>query len=447
MKSYEVIVIGGGPGGYQAALELGKAGVKTLLIDKAKEKIGGTCLNVGCIPTKNYLESASLISKIPHYEQLGLSLDFKGLNLEQLKDKTVALKNEIRTGVLWMLEKSHVELLYGNASFLDTKTVEVSGEKIAFNKCIIATGSQSRELAQLPIDGKSIISSSDIFELNSLPKSIAIIGAGPIACEAATFFSAFGVDVTLIGRSPRLLSNEDEDISKALLRVFKKSNITVITSATVEKAKVKEDSVELFLKESRENIVCDLVLNATGRTPYSEGLNLENAGVKKDEKGFIKTSASFETSQESIYAIGDCIDTPAFAHTAYAEAEIVADNILNNESKTNTYISPSTIFTNPQIASCGLKERDAKERGIDIEVKKTYFKTNAKAKIHGDDSGFAKVVLDAKSGVILGATIIGTDATEIIHELLIAMQNRLTITKLREIIHAHPTVSEIITYL
>ena len=447
MKHFEVVVIGAGPGGYQAALELGKASVKTLLIDKAKENIGGTCLNVGCIPTKSYLESASFISKIPHLKQMGVDLDFKGLNLKQLRDKTIALKNEIRTGVLWMLEQSKVEIIYGTASFIDTKTIKLNDENISFDRCIIATGSKVRELPQLPIDSKYIISSNDIFNLLTLPKSITIIGVGAIACEVATFFNAFNVDVTLIGRSNRLLPNEDEDVSKALSRVFKRLNIDIKTSTTIAKAELNEKGVKLLFNETQENIQSELVLSAVGRVPYSDGLNLKNADIKQDEKGFIKVNPSFLTSQEHIYAIGDCIDTTAFAHTAYKEAKIVTQNIIANESKTNTHIIPSTIFTNPQIASCGLKEKDAKEQNIEVEIKKAYYKVNARAKIHGDDSGFAKVVISAKSGVILGATIIGIEATEIIQELVFAVEKKITITELREVIHAHPTVSEIITYL
>ncbi|QOY51947.1 dihydrolipoyl dehydrogenase [Candidatus Sulfurimonas baltica] len=447
MREYEVVVIGGGPGGYQAALELGKAGVKTLLIERCKERVGGTCLNLGCIPTKNYLHTASFISKIPYFEQMGLSLDYKGLNLVQLKEKTTALITEIRTGVLWMLEQSKVELFYGSASFVDANRVDVDGEIIAFEKCIIATGSHVRELPQLPIDSSSIISSDDVFKLSAIPKSIAIIGTGPIGCEFATFFSALGVDVTLIGRSTQLLPSEDEDVSKALLRVFKKSNINVLTSSTIEKVKVNKDEVELFLNDTQESIKCELVLSATGRIPNTDGVKLENSGVKKDERGFIEVSPSFQTSQEHIYAVGDCIDTPAYAHTAYAEAKIVAKNIVSNESKTNTHITPSTIFTNPQIASCGLKEREANQNGIEIEVKKAFFKVNSKAKINGDDSGFAKLVVCAKSGVILGAVIIGVEATEIIHEIVLCVEKKITMNELRAVIHAHPTVSEIITYL
>jgi len=446
MKTYEVVVIGAGPAGYQSALELGKAGLSVLLIDRVKESIGGTCLNVGCIPTKSYLESAAFISKISHFEQMGVDLDFMGLNLERLREKTIALKTEIRTGVLWMLEQAKVEILYGSASFVDSKRIRVNDEDITFDKCIIATGSTPRELPQLPIDSKFIISSNDVFDLDKLPKSIGIIGVGAIACEMSTFFNALGVEVTLIGRSSRLLPREDIDASKALLRVFKRFGMRVITSTNIKKVKIKEYGVELLL-DSSESIECEVVLSATGRIPNCESLNLQNTDVRQDEKGFVEVSSSFVSSQKNIYAIGDCIDTEAFAHTAYAEAKIVTQNIINSESKTNTHITPSTIFTNPQVASCGLKESQAKEQGIEVEIKKAYYKANARAKIHGDDSGFAKVIVGAKSEVILGATIIGVEATEIIHELVFAIEKKLTIIELREVIHAHPTVSEIITYL
>ena len=447
MKKFEVVVIGAGPGGYQTALELGKRGVKTLLIEKVKEKIGGTCLNVGCIPTKSYLESASFTSKIVHFKDMGLELDYKGLNLKELKEKTTALITEIRTGVLWTLEQSNVEILYGNAVFMDDRTIEVNGESIAFEKCVIATGSRIRELPQLPLDSKRIIYSSDVFKLKTLPKSIAIIGAGAIACEFASFFNAFGVKVHLIGRSSRLLSKEDVDVSKALTRVFKRFGIEVSTSINVLKSEVGEESVKLFFDADKESLEVELVLNAAGRVPNCDELNLERAGITQNEKGYVKISSSFKTTQNNIFALGDCVQTPAFAHTAYSEAKIVAYNIINDASKTNEHLSPSTIFTNPQCASFGLKESQAKEQAIEYEVRKAYFKANAKAKIHGDDSGFAKVLINKKNGFILGASVVGVEATEIIHELLVAMENGLSIDSLKSVTHAHPTVSEVITYL
>ena len=448
MKQYEAVIIGAGPGGYESAIELGRAGVKTLLIDKSKERIGGTCLNEGCISTKNYLQSAGYISKADYYRECGVKVEIQGLNLERLREKTVSLKNELRSGVVWLLENAKVETLYGRASFIDSHTVDVSGEIISFEKCIIATGAKIRETSVLPIDGKRILSSRDIFELVTLPKSMAIIGGGPIGCEFATFFNSLGVEVTIIARGSQLLSGEDEDISKTLLRAFKKYSIRVLTSATVENAEVMEEGVELWVQGGiQEHILCETVLCAIGRDPYTDELNLKNAGVEQNSKGFIEVDGTFQTSQKHIYAVGDCIDTPAFAHTAYAEARIAAHNIINESFDTNTHINPSTIFTDPQIASCGLSEKKAKEQGIAIDVKKAFFKVNAKAKIKGDDVGFVKMIVSPQSNIILGASIIGVEATEIIHEMIIAIEKKLTAKELISMIHVHPSVSEIIRYL
>ncbi|MFT7859712.1 MAG: dihydrolipoyl dehydrogenase [Sulfurimonas sp.] len=449
MDRYEAVVIGAGPGGYQAAIELGKAGKKVLLIDKEKKRIGGTCLNVGCIPTKNYLHSAEYISKIDHLQESGLQLQYDGLDLTALQTKTTELIDEIRSGVVWMLDQNKVALLYGEAAFADRNTIVVDQQKIEFEKCIIATGSKPRELEFLPFDGKQIISSNEIFTLESLPKSIAIVGSGAIGCEAASFFNAFGVKVTLIGRSEQILSNEDIDTSKALKRVFKRGGIEVIDSTTVESVTKGVDGVELTLRsqEEEQSIKSEIVLSATGRVPNTAHLQLDNTDVKLDPKGFIEVDETFATAQKNIYALGDCINTPGLAHTAYKEAKIAAYNIINSTSKTNPHLSPSTVYTNPQIASCGLKESDAKNKAIDVEVKKVYFKANAKAKILGDDSGFAKVLISKEDYTILGAAIIGVEATEIIHELVFAVEKKLTIDELRDVVHAHPSVSEIIGYL
>lgn len=448
MKTYDTVVIGAGPGGYEAAINLAKAGVKTLLIEKSKERLGGTCLNEGCTPAKNYIESAGCALRVPHFRENGLGLEYTGLDLGKLRERTFELVGELRSGVAWLLDQAGAEPLYGTARFVDAQRIEVEGETIGFEKCIIATGSQLRQVAQLPIDGERIISSREVFELTELPASLAIVGGGPIGCEFASFFAAVGVEVTLISRGARLLSGEDEELSKALLRAFKKRNIRVITSSTVAQADVSGDGVELTLEgESRETIVCETVLCAAGRTPRTGELSLEKAGVKLSPKGFIEVNTAFQTSQPHIYALGDCIDTPAYAHTAYAEARVVAHNISGGKTLANTALSPSAIFTHPAVASCGLKESEARAKGVAVEVRKAYFKANARAKILGDDAGFAKIVVSAESGVLLGASVIGAEATEIIHELLLAVEQKLTADELKTVIHAHPTVSEIITHL
>lgn len=448
MKQFEAVVIGAGPGGYEAALKLAEGGVKTLLIDKNKERIGGTCLNEGCISAKAYLQSAEYVSKASFFSECGVDIDVKGLDLKRLEEKTKQLKDELRSGVVWQLDQAGVEMLYGSASFIDANTLEVSGEKIGFETCIIATGSQPREHPLLHVDAKQIISSREVFELEKMPSSITIVGGGPIGCEFATFFNAFGVDVTLIVRGSQLLSSEDEDIAQALLKAFEKKNITVITSAVVQSVDIHADGVELSLEGgSSERIKSELVLCATGRIPYTDGLHTESVGIEQDEKGFIQVNASFQSTQKHIYAVGDCINTLAFAHTAYKEARVAAFNIINGETAANGNITPTTIFTHPTISSCGLSETEAKVKGRPVDVKKVLFKVNAKAKIHGDDSGFVKMTVCPNSGVILGASIIGEEATEIIHEMVLAVERKLTAKELKEMIHAHPSVSEVISYL
>jgi len=448
MKSYDTVVVGAGPGGYEAALQLAKEGIKPLLIDRGKERLGGTCLNEGCTPAKNYIESADYTMRLPHFRANGLGLGFTGLDLGELRRRTFELVDELRSGVSWLLDQAGVELLYGEARFLDSHTLEVDGKTVAFEKCIVATGSQLRTLPQLPVDGRRIISSKELFELETLPTTVAIVGGGPIGCEFASFFAAFGVQVTLIVRGPRLLSNEDEELSKALMRAFKKRNIRILTSSTVHSADVGEEGVTLLLEgEGSGTLQCEVVLSAAGRLPNTGDLGLEKAGVELSKKGFVSVDAAFRSSQPHIYALGDCIDTPAYAHTAYAEARIVGRNIAAGEAGENGRLSPSAIFTHPPVASCGLSESEAKERGLDVEVKKAYFKANARAKIKGDDAGFAKLIIDAQSGRILGAALIGVEATEIIHELLLAVEKEMTTQELGSFIHAHPTVSEIITHL
>ncbi|MBN2870037.1 MAG: dihydrolipoyl dehydrogenase [Campylobacterales bacterium] len=448
MREVDTVVIGAGPGGYETALELGRGGVKTLLIDRSKERIGGTCLHEGCIPAKLYLECAAYASRGAYFKGCGLDVQIGALDPGVLKEKKKALLNELRSGIVWGLDQAGVEFLEGSATFVDAHTLEVSGEMIGFKTCVIATGSVFRGVPNLPLDGKRIISSKEVFEMDRLPASVAILGGGAIGCEMASFFGAFGVEVTLIQRRGRLLPSEDAEVAKALMREFKKQGIRVLTSATLEEATVSDEGVGLRIGgESSEEMRCDILLCATGRSPFTEGLGLEKAGVAVDAKGFIGVNSYLQTSQPHIYALGDCIDTPAYAHTAYFEASIAADTILHGPQRGNTPITPSVVFTHPQIASCGLGEEEAKERGIAVEIHKAWFKVNSKAKIYGDDAGFAKIVTDAHNATVLGASIIGADATEIIHEMVVAVEKKISLQELKSLIHAHPTVSEIVRFL
>lgn len=445
MRSYDVVVIGAGPAGYEAALELGRGGKSVLLIDRAKERIGGVCLNEGCIPAKTYLESAEYSHKAELFRERGLNVSVGELELDVLRGQKDLLVDEIRSGVVWLLDQAKVELAYGTAKFADAKTIDLDGELIGFEQCIIAVGSKVREVETLPFDGKKIISSTEVFTMDALPKSIAIVGGGPIGCEMASFFNGFGVEVTLTGRREYLVPGEDEDVSKALMREFKKRGMTLLTGATVAGAEVTDSGVTLTL--GNEQVTCEMVLVAAGRVPNSDGLEADKAGVSLDGKGYVEVDGAFRTANSNIYAIGDCIPTPGYAHTAYAEAKVAAHNILTGESAENRRLTPSAIFAHPNVGSCGLNESQARAQGLEVEVKKAYFKASARAKIHGNDGGFAKVVVDAKSGKVLGAAIVGVGATETIHELLIAVEQGMSLEALKNLIYVHPSLAEIVTLL
>lgn len=443
-KRYDAVVIGAGPGGYEAALKLSKGGLKTLLIDKDKHKVGGTCLNVGCIPTKTYLQSAELMLKTPWYQELGIDMEIKGFDLQQLKRRTTALINEIRSGVLWLLDQAGVELLYGEAFFTANNTIKVNDKTIAFDKCVIATGSTIRENAELPYEGRYILNSDDIFKLEKLPGSITILGSGAIGCEFATFFNAMGVEVNIIARGEYLVSKEDIDVSKTLIRELKKRKINILTSSKIIGHEIRENKIFIDLQgNEQKKIESDIVLLAIGREPNTKNLGLENTDVKTDEKGFIKVDRGFKTAQNNIYAAGDCINTIAFAHAAYAEAKTAAYNILNNKAKENNNVIPSVIFTIPQIARCGLTQKEAERKGIDIEVKKNYYKANAKAKIMGDDSGIIKIIIDSANGIILGGSIVGIEASELINILVWAVDKKISYEEFQNYIYPHPSVSEV----
>lgn len=445
MRSYDVIVIGAGPAGYESALELGRGGKNVLLIDRAKARIGGVCLNEGCIPAKTYLESAEYAHKAELFRERGLDVKIGPLELDVLRGRKDALVDEIRSGVVWLLDQAKVELAYGTAKFVDAMTIDLEGETIGFEQCIIAVGSTVRAVANLPFDGKRIISSTEVFEMDALPDSIAIVGGGPIGCEMASFFNGFGVDVTLIGRRDYLVPQEDDDVAKALMREFKKRGIRLLTGVSVERTEVTDSGVTLTVGD--ETVECETVLVAAGRVPNTTGLAAEKAGVSLDGKGYVEVHGNFRTANPNIYAVGDCLPTPGYAHTAYAEAKVAAHNILTGESKENTRLSPSAIFAHPNVGSCGLNEAQAKVQGLEIEVKKAYFKASARAKIHGNDGGFAKVVVDAKTGTVLGAAIVGVGATETVHELLVAVEQGMTLSQLKNLIYVHPSLAEIVTLL
>jgi dihydrolipoamide dehydrogenase len=441
MKKYDVVVIGAGPGGYECASLLAKEGKSVCVIEKDETHIGGTCLNEGCVPAKQYLESATYIAKQTYMKECGVNICDVTLDIATLKHKKNSLIEQLRGGIKTKLKKT--EILYGSASFLSENEIQVNDEVITFEKCVIASGSVHRAHPTLQIDGKLILSSKEIFELESIPKDILIVGGGAIGCEFATFFNSLGVNVTIAEFTPNIVPNEDDDVSKGLKRELEKKGIKVYLNTNITSHVKKEAAIELTLQTPKDEIVqsFDFVLVSIGRAPNSKALNLENAHIKS-ERHFILTNEHLQTSNPNIYAIGDVIRTPALAHMAYHEAIVVANNLTSESLHVSSQTVPFVTFCQPQVASVGKNEKTLKTENIEYKTIKHFYKSSAKAKIKGDDGGFIKLLVDKNTNVILGGAMIGHDTTELIHEILIAINAKLTCKDLKKMIFAHPTLSE-----
>ncbi|WP_051505394.1 dihydrolipoyl dehydrogenase [Sulfurospirillum arcachonense] len=438
---YDVIVIGAGPGGYECASLLAKKGKNVALIEK--NQIGGTCLNEGCVPAKHYLESANYVAKKSYFESCGVHVENISLDMNILKNKKSELIEQLRTGINTKLKKSKVTTIFGSASFENENSIRVNDEIISADKFVIASGSIHRPHPLLEVDGKQIISSKEVFELEKIPSSILIVGGGAIGCEFATFFNSIGVDVHIAEFTPNIVPAEDVDVAKGLKRELEKKGIKISINTNVTSYVKNEKSVSIKMDTPKGEIDAEyeLVLVSIGRSPNTSELDLKNASIQS-EKGFITVNENLLTSNPNVYAIGDVIATPALAHSAYNEANVVTNNITKNTTCKPSKTIPFVTFCQPQVASVGKNEKTLKEFGIEYEVIKHFYKSSAKAKIKGDDGGFIKLLCEKETGTILGGAMIGNDTTEHIHQILIAINTKLTKDDLAKMVFAHPTLSE-----
>ncbi len=436
----QLVVIGGGPAGYVSALTAKRAGAEVTLIEK--DELGGTCLNKGCIPTKTIIHSIETFNKL---KELKHGTDKPNLaiatNLSELLEKKDYVVETQRKGLYMLLKQSGVKIIKDEAELINTKTVVLknSFEKITADNIIIATGSRPAELPMLSFDGKQILSSDDLWNMKEVPKSITIVGAGAIGCEFAWIFHLLGSKVTLIELMPRVLPMEDEEISKTLERAFKKRKIEFYTSVKIEELKKTDEAVEILLSNSKK-ISSEVVLVSVGRAYNTEFL--KNSEIKIGKKGEILVDEYLKTNLEGVYAVGDVNGKWLLAHVAYKEGEISAKNIFGYSEKMDYSIIPSTIFTALEVSSVGLRENEALQKGIAIKKGTFPYRAIGKAHAIGEIDGSIKVLVEKETDVIIGAHIIGAKASEIIHELALAIKLKAKAKDVAELIHSHPTLSE-----
>jgi dihydrolipoamide dehydrogenase len=447
--SYDVVIIGSGPGGYSAAVRAGQYGLKTALIEKSP-KLGGTCLHVGCVPTKALLHSAGVWEYFLHPEAEGISCQNPVLNYPSVVDRKGKIVSKHAKGVEFLMKKNKVDVIPGFGRLLGGGKIEVShnGQTsiVESKNMVIATGSEARMLPNLKPQSPRIVTNVEILELTTVPKSLGIIGAGAVGVEFGSIFKRFGSDVTIFEMLPRLVPVEDEEVSKELERSFKKAGIRCETGAKVVNIQVGADSVRFtatLANGSQENVEVETLLIAVGRKPNTENIGLENTRVESD-RGFIKVNGFQQTAEPGVYAIGDVVlGTPQLAHVATAEGMIAVGHIAGVEVtpiKKNRI--PGATYTDPGIGSVGLTESQAKAQGYKVKIGKFPFAANSKASIVGHHDGFVKVVADETFGEILGVHIIGHHGYELIGEAVAAMEAEATVETMMNTIHAHPTQYE-----
>jgi dihydrolipoamide dehydrogenase len=452
MSSYDVIFIGGGPAGYVGAIRAAQLGMSVAVVER--EGLGGTCVLWGCIPAKALLESASLASKVRKAADFGITVGETKFDYGVAMKRSRAVATQNSKGVEFLFKKHKIAWIKGTAKLagknsVSVKTADGKEEKHDAKKAVvISTGSRVKGLPQagLELNKKAVISSDEALILESAPKTMAIVGAGAVGCEFADVFSAFGTQVTLIDIAPTILPLEDADCSAELTKSFRKRKIDVVTGAKIGNVKVGAGSVSMTLDAGgkTQTLEVELVLVAAGRAPNIEDLGLKEAGVQLTDQGFVKINERMETTAKGIYAIGDVAGPPMLAHKGQREGVVLAELLAGDPHVRlmNYGNIPNATYCHPEVASVGLTEQQCKEKKLDYKVGRFPFSASGRARTSGETEGFVKIIRDSKYGEILGAHIIGSHATEILHELVVARANEFTVDEVDLAIHAHPTLSE-----
>lgn len=415
---YDIAVIGSGPGGYVAAIRAAQLGLKVVCIDKRKE-LGGTCLNVGCIPSKALLHDSELSHP----------------NLSQMMKRKNEVVKSFNAGIESLFKKNKIVFVAGNARLLDSHTIEVAGEKIDAKNIILATGSEPIALPFLPFNEKNILSSTGALSLETVPKSLIVIGAGVIGLELGSVYNRLGSQVTFVEFMDRIIPTFDESLCKEALKLFTKQGMHFHLSSKATGLEGKK------LKTTAGDFEADAILVCIGRKPYTESLGLENVGITPNSKGFIPINGKFQAAA-NIYAIGDIVDGPMLAHKASEEGIAVCEIIAGHNPTLNYMAIPNVVYTTPEIASVGLTEKEAKDFGLAINTGSFSFKANSRARCTNEEEGFVKILADAKTDIIVGIHIIGAHASELISMASLAIEKKTTALELATYTQAHPTLAE-----
>ncbi|MCX6258435.1 MAG: dihydrolipoyl dehydrogenase [Bacteroidia bacterium] len=448
--SYDLIVIGSGPGGYVAAIRASQLGLKTGVIERAE--LGGICLNWGCIPTKSLLKSAQVFEYMKHAGDYGISLSGEATpEFAKVVERSRKVAAGMSSGIQFLFKKNNIDHLQGSGKLIDNQTVELTdnqNNKSTFTAkhIILATGSRTRELPNLKIDGKKIIGYREALVLPRLPESMMVVGSGAIGSEFAWFYSTMGTKVTLVELLPEIIPLEDEEVSKQLARSFKKAGINILTNSTVESVDTSGDKCKVSVKTPKGLVEheAEIVLSSVGITPNLDNIGIEELGIEL-ENGKVKVDDFYCTNVKGIYAIGDIVKGPSLAHVASAEGIICVEKIAGLNPDPLDYGNiPACIYTNPEVASVGMSEKAAIDAGYEIKVGKFPFSASGKASAAGAREGFVKLIFDAKYGELLGAHMIGFNVTELIAELVVARKLETTGHELIKSMHPHPTMSEAI---
>jgi dihydrolipoamide dehydrogenase len=446
-ERFDVVVVGSGPGGYVGAIRAAQLGLKTAVVEA--DRPGGICLNWGCIPTKALLRNAEVLQLFQRAAEFGVRVDNLQADYRVAYERSRQVAERMAKGVEFLFRKNKITLVPGRGEVVGPGVVRVhpaqgSPGTLEARAVLVATGAEPKSLPDVPIDGARVISSDDALRLERLPASVVVIGAGAVGVEFADVFAAYGTRVTIVEALPRLLPLEDEEISRLLTRSFARRRIEVRTGARVQAVRAADDgaTVEIEHEGRAERLAADQVLMAVGRGAKTRGLGLETAGVAM-ERGFVKVTPQMESSVPGIYAIGDVAGPPLLAHKASAEGVVAAETIAGQAPRGVAYQTvPSCTYCHPQVASLGLTEAQARERGLAVRVGKYQFTANGKAQALAEPEGLVKIVAAAETGEIVGVHILGAEATELIAEFGLGKTLEATVEEVGHTIHAHPTMSE-----